>query len=61
LFNPREHRWDDHFKLVIEDEGADIVGISALGRATAHRLGFHLKKAREARLMWIFIALTASE
>lgn len=31
LFNPRTQRWQDHFKLV----GAQIVGLTPTGRATA--------------------------
>jgi hypothetical protein len=34
LFNPRIHRWGDHFALV----GAEIVGISDFGRATVQLL-----------------------
>lgn len=30
LFNPRKHVWDEHFSLV----GAEIIGTSAIGRAT---------------------------
>ena len=31
LFNPRQHRWRDHFSW--SDEGIEIVGLTAFGRA----------------------------
>jgi len=34
LFNPRIHRWEEHFALV----GAEIVGVSEIGRATVQLL-----------------------
>jgi hypothetical protein len=34
LFNPRAHRWEDHFVRV----GAQIVGVSEIGRATVELL-----------------------
>lgn len=37
LFNPRLHRWEDHFELI----GARIVGRTATGRATARLLRFN--------------------
>jgi hypothetical protein len=36
LFNPRTDRWSDHFRL----EGACIVPLTAVGRATARLLKF---------------------
>src|SRR6185436_1562432 len=34
LFNPRIHEWDEHFEMV----GAEIVGLSEIGRATVRLL-----------------------
>ena len=34
LFNPRIHPWDEHFAMV----GAEILGISEIGRATVQLL-----------------------
>jgi hypothetical protein len=34
LFNPRSHRWDDHFTVV----GSEIVGLTEIGRATVQLL-----------------------
>ena len=34
LFNPRIHQWDEHFAMV----GAEIIGISEIGRATIQLL-----------------------
>ncbi len=32
LFNPRKHGWSDNFKW--SDDGAEMIGITAIGRAT---------------------------
>lgn len=45
LFNPRVDRWDEHFRLV----GAEIEGITALGRATTRMLHFNLPDRVELR------------
>lgn len=37
LFNPRVHRWEEHFRA----EGARIVALSDIGRATAELLRFN--------------------
>lgn len=34
LFHPRRYNWDDHFSLI----GAEIIGISEIGRATVQLL-----------------------
>ncbi|HEY7116257.1 MAG TPA: HNH endonuclease signature motif containing protein [Tepidisphaeraceae bacterium] len=38
LFNPREDRWDDHFRW----DGAVLMGITAIGRATIDVLAINL-------------------
>jgi hypothetical protein len=37
IFNPRSESWREHFRI----DGAEIVGITAIGRATAHFLQFN--------------------
>ncbi len=36
LFNPRQHRWDEHFSWAADFK--QIVGLSAIGRATVAKL-----------------------
>jgi len=38
LFNPREDRWPDHFRI----EGAQIVPLTKIGELTARILGFNV-------------------
>jgi hypothetical protein len=40
LFNPRLHRWENHFARV----GAEIVGISEIGRATVQLLDMNAEE-----------------
>lgn len=40
LFNPRAQAWDDHFGLV----GAEIVGLSPIGRATVRLLNMNSER-----------------
>lgn len=37
LFHPRQDRWEDHFRRA----GAEILGITAVGRTTAWLLQFN--------------------
>jgi hypothetical protein len=37
LFNPRRHRWDEHFRL----DGVRIVGLTLIGQVTASLLQFN--------------------
>lgn len=37
LFDPRRDAWSEHFQL----QGAEIIGLTAVGRATAALLGFN--------------------
>jgi hypothetical protein len=39
LYNPRIHRWDDHF--VWEEDFSVVVGCTAIGRATVERLSLN--------------------
>ena len=45
LFHPRRDRWIDHFRLI----EFRIEGISPIGRATAHVLGFNDARRVELR------------
>ena len=45
LFNPRSAEWTDHFKLV----GADIVGITIVGRTTVFLLEMNALRRAELR------------
>ena len=39
LFNPRKQKWADHF--IWTKDGLKVKGITAIGRATCHRLDFN--------------------
>jgi len=45
LFNPRTDKWEDHFEL----QGAMIVGMSAIGRATVRLLKMNEEERVEMR------------
>jgi hypothetical protein len=47
LFHPRRDQWADHFKV----EGARIVSLTAMGRATAALLKFNTPDRLETRQM----------
>jgi hypothetical protein len=51
LFNPRQHKWADHFKWTADH--SKIEGITPTGRATENRLDLNKKARIEARLLWI--------
>jgi hypothetical protein len=53
LFNPRTDEWDEHFTLNLTT--AEIVGRTAIGRATMARLKMNGPKQREARRLWILL------
>ena len=46
VFNPRADVWDEHFTLV----GAEIHGVTAVGRATSRLLRFNSADRVEVRL-----------
>jgi hypothetical protein len=48
LFHPRHDRWQDHFRF----DGAVIVGLTAVGRATARLLAMNDPRRVETRL-WL--------
>ena len=51
LFNPRTQHWGDHF--VWSDDGTQIIGVTATGRATIVRLRMNRERATEARRLWV--------
>ena len=55
LFDPRRHRWDQHFRL---DTTAGLIeGITEIGRATVAALQFNSDAQTEARRFWIGLGL----
>jgi hypothetical protein len=55
LFNPRKDRWQEHFQV---DSGtAEILGLSAIGRATIARLDLNAPTQLEARELWMRLGL----
>ncbi|RLT44743.1 MAG: HNH endonuclease [Chloroflexi bacterium] len=51
LFHPRTQSWLDHFRW--SSDGAEIIGVSATGRATVHALQMNNEYILPARRQWI--------
>jgi hypothetical protein len=51
LFNPRQQRWEDHF--VWSANGAEIIGLTATGRATVIALRLNNVLAITVRQNWV--------
>lgn len=51
LFHPRKQSWGDHFKW--SDDGTQIIGESACGRATVVALQLNNKHLVQARRRWV--------
>lgn len=51
LFNPRQQRWRDHFRW--NDDGLQISGLTACGRATVAALNLNNAFAVTARSQWV--------
>lgn len=51
LYNPRSDDWNEHFALDVAS--AEIVGRTAVGRATVARLKMNGPRQRRARQLWI--------
>lgn len=51
LFNPREQRWDEHFRW--NPNGTEIVGISSIGRATVVALKLNNPVIVVTRRLWV--------
>ena len=55
LFQPRQDIWENHFQVNLEN--AEIIGVSAIGRATIQRLQMNLPRQIRGRLRWMQAAL----
>jgi hypothetical protein len=55
LFNPREQRWADHFRVDLDS--AEIHGTTATGRATLACLDLNTALQMSARHLWIRLRL----
>jgi hypothetical protein len=53
LFNPRVQAWSDHFKW--SQDGAIIVGLTPVGRATVEALRLNNEIAVEVRRNWVLV------
>lgn len=51
LFNPRRQKWKDHFKW--SDDGTEIIGLTACGRATIESLKMNRAEIIGARWLWV--------
>jgi hypothetical protein len=51
LFNPRQQQWHAHFHW--QADGAQVVGITATGRATVARLQMNRSIVVQARERWV--------
>ena len=55
LFHPRRDVWTEHFRIDLER--AEVVGISAIGRATVRRLQMNRPHQINARRHWMQLGL----
>ena len=53
LFNPRTQAWSDHFQW--GTDGAIIIGVSPIGRATVEALRLNNEIAVEVRRNWVLV------
>ena len=51
LFHPHQDRWNEHF--VWSDDGTELVGLSAIGRATIEALKINRPAMIRVRKMWV--------
>ena len=51
LFNQRQQQWDEHCRW--SEEGSQIIGTTATGRATVARLQMNRTLAVQARQRWV--------
>lgn len=51
LFNPRQQQWADHFAW--SADGAQIMGLTACGRATVEALSMNNPRIVRARRLWV--------
>jgi hypothetical protein len=55
LFHPRQHHWDEHFRL--DSETGELRGLTAVGRATVARLKMNSAFQLRARRHWAQLGL----
>ena len=55
LFAPRNHEWSEHFRVNIET--AEIIGLTANGRATVIQLKMNKPSQLAARRQWMLLEL----
>jgi hypothetical protein len=55
LFHPRHDRWDEHFRVEIDD--GSIVGLTPIGRVTVACLRMNREIQCEARKSWMQLKL----
>jgi hypothetical protein len=51
LFNPRIHRWSDHFQW--SDDNTQLIGLTPTGKATIMQLRMNASDVVEARTIWV--------
>lgn len=51
LFNPRNQEWHNHFQW--SDDGLEVIGLSATGRATIARLRMNRDAVVNSRRRWV--------
>ncbi len=51
LFNPRTQHWKEHFRW--SENGTQVVGLTAIGRATIERLKMNREIVIRARERWV--------
>ncbi len=51
LFNPRTQDWHAHFRW--SDDGAEVIGLTPIGRATVVALKLNRDTLRRARRRWV--------
>jgi hypothetical protein len=55
LFNPRHDLWEEHFQA--GPESGEIIGLTAIGRATIARLQMNSEAQMSARRQWMRLGL----
>lgn len=53
IFNPRRQQWADHFQW--SEDGAQIIGLTACGRATVEALKMNHPQIVRARRLWVSV------
>jgi hypothetical protein len=59
LFNPRRDRWDQHFRW--SEDGTQVIGLTARGRATVTTLQMNNPISMTARKFWVMCKIHPPE